>query len=128
MFSNYVFKIKKVLSEESCYGVEVVTCRSLNCCQHFFQQMTRLLRHKFWNKPFEEKTAHTLDISTRLHRIGDYSCVKFVMLQERDVCETIKYKIMGIFRSTYMITSRKTKKGLGFYHIEIRGVKNSKPQ
>jgi hypothetical protein len=89
VFLNYVLKIKKVLSEESCYGVEVATCRSLNCCQHFLRQMTRLLKHEFWNKPFEEKIAHTLDIPRRLHRIGDCSCVKFVTLQERDVCETI---------------------------------------
>jgi len=43
----------------------------LNCCQHFFRQMIRLLKHKFHNKLFEEKTAHTLDIPRRLRQRGD---------------------------------------------------------
>jgi hypothetical protein len=30
--------------------------------------MTGILRHKFWNKSFEEKFAHMLDIPRRLHR------------------------------------------------------------
>ncbi len=51
-----VSKIKKVLSGESCRGVRVVMCCSLSCCQHFLCQMTRILRHKFWNKSFEEKS------------------------------------------------------------------------
>jgi hypothetical protein len=31
----FVSRIEKVLSEDSFCGVRVVTCCSLNCCQHF---------------------------------------------------------------------------------------------
>jgi hypothetical protein len=33
--------------------------------------MIGLLKHKFYNKSFEEKTTHTLDIPRRLHQRGD---------------------------------------------------------
>jgi len=76
-------------------------CCSLNYYQHFPHQMTRILRHKFWNKSFEEKSAHMLDIPRSLHR-RDCNYAKFVTFQEKDVCETTWYKIMGISRLTYM--------------------------
>jgi hypothetical protein len=60
--------------------------------------MTGLLRHEFWNKSFEERTTHMLDIPRRLHRRGDYNHAKFMMLQKSDVCEIAWYKIMGISR------------------------------
>jgi hypothetical protein len=102
VFVNFALKIEKVLNEESCHGVGVAMCCSLNYYQHFPCQMTQILRHKFWNKSFEERSTHTLDITRRLHRRGDCKCAKFVTLQERDVCETTWYKIMGISRSSYM--------------------------
>ncbi len=67
MSLNFVSRIEKVLSEESCCGVRATMCCSLNYYQHFPWQMTRLLRHEFWNKLFEEKNAHALDIPRRLH-------------------------------------------------------------
>ncbi len=123
VFSNSILRIEKVLKEESCHGVGAMMCSSLYYCQHFPCQMTRWLRHKFQNKSFEEKCTHTLDIPRRLHQRRDCNCAKFVMLQKRDVCKKIWYKIMGISRSTYMSYKQECKKGVGFYHIEIRGVK-----
>jgi len=102
VFVNLVSKIEKVVSEESCCRVGVVMCCSLNCRQHFPHQMTRILKHKFGNKSFEEKFNHTLDIPRRLHWRGDCNNAKFVTFQERDVCEIAWYKIMGISTSTYM--------------------------
>jgi hypothetical protein len=64
---NSVSRIKKVLSEESCCGVKVVMCCLLNCCQHFLHQMIRILRREFWNKLFEERFVHKLDILRRFH-------------------------------------------------------------
>jgi len=64
---NFVSRIEKVLSEESCCGVRTIMCCSLNYYQHFLWQMARLLKHEFWNKLFEEKIAHVLDIPRRLH-------------------------------------------------------------
>jgi hypothetical protein len=58
--------MKKALSEESCHGVGVVMFCFLNCYQHFRHQMIGILRHEFWNKSFEEKFAHTLDIPRKL--------------------------------------------------------------
>ncbi len=49
------------------------------------------------------------------------------MLQKKDVCEISWYKIMGIIGQLTWVTSKKAKEGVGFYHIEIRGVKSSKP-
>jgi hypothetical protein len=51
--------------------------------------MIGILRSEFWNKLFEERFTHTLDIPRRFHRRGDCNCAKFVMLQERDVCEIV---------------------------------------
>jgi hypothetical protein len=102
VFLNFVLRIEKVLNEESCRGVGAAMCCSLNCCQHFPREMTRLLRHEFWNKLFKERSTHMLDIPRRLHRRGDCNRAKFVTFQERDVYETAWYKIMGIFKSTYM--------------------------
>jgi hypothetical protein len=76
---NFILRIKKVLSEESCCGIKVAMCCLLNCCQHFPRQMIGILRHEFWNKLFEERFAHTLDIPRRFHRRGDCNCAKFVM-------------------------------------------------
>jgi hypothetical protein len=45
----------------------MVMCCSLNYYQHFLRQITRLLRHEFWNKSFEDRIAHMLDIPKRLH-------------------------------------------------------------
>jgi hypothetical protein len=64
--------------------------------------MMGLLRHKFWNKSFEERFAHMLDIPRKLHRKKECNRAKFVTIQEKDVYKTIWYKIMGIPRSTYM--------------------------
>jgi len=44
---NFISRIKKVLSEESCCGVGAVFCYSLNYHSHFLHKMTRLLKHKF---------------------------------------------------------------------------------
>ncbi len=76
MFVNFISKIEKVLNKESCCGVGVMMCYSLNYYQHFLWQMTRLLKHEFWNKSFEEKTTHTLYIPRRLHWRGDYNRAK----------------------------------------------------
>jgi hypothetical protein len=84
--------------------------------------MTGLLRHEFWNKSFEERIAHMLDFPRNLHQRRDYNHAKFVTFLERDVCEIAWYKIMGIFRSTYMSYKHEC------YHIETRGVKSNKPQ
>jgi hypothetical protein len=74
--------------------------------------MTRLLRHEFWNESFKERIAHMLDIPRRLHQsLGDCNRAKFMMLQEKDVCETAWYKIMGIFKSTYMSYKQERKRG-----------------
>ncbi len=35
VFVNFVSKIEKVLNEESCHGVKMVICCSLDYCQHF---------------------------------------------------------------------------------------------
>jgi hypothetical protein len=51
--------------------------------------MTKKIRHELWNKSFEKKSAHALDIPRRLHRKGDYNHVKFVMLQKKVVCEIV---------------------------------------
>ncbi len=102
VFVNFFLRIKKVPNKESCSGVEVTMCCSLNCYQHFLQEMMGLLRHKFWNKRFEEIIAHKLDIPRSLQQRGDCSHAKFVTFQERDVCKIAWYKIMGISRSTYM--------------------------
>ncbi len=72
-----VSKIEKVLSKESCRGVRVAMCCSLRYCQHFPCQMIRIFRHKFWNKSFEERFAHMLDIPRRLHEKGNCNCVNF---------------------------------------------------
>jgi hypothetical protein len=56
--------------------------------------MKGILEHEFENKSFEERSAHMLDIPRRLHRRRNCNCAKFLMLQERDVCETAYYKIM----------------------------------
>jgi hypothetical protein len=58
MSINFVSKIEKVLSGESCHGVGAAMCCSLSCCQHFLCQMTRILKHKIWNKSFEEIRPH----------------------------------------------------------------------
>ncbi len=110
MFVNSILRIEKVLSKESYRGVEATMCCSLNCCQHFPWQMTGLLRHEFWNKLFEKSTAHTLDILRGLHRKRNCNRAKFVTLQERSVCKTAYYKIMGISRSTYMSYKWENKK------------------
>jgi hypothetical protein len=86
--------------------------------------MIGILKHKFWNKSFEERFAHTLDIPRRLHQRGDCNHAKFVTLQEKDVCETAWYKIMRDFSSTYMNYKQESKR---FYHIKIRGVKSNEP-
>jgi hypothetical protein len=39
MFVNSILRIEKVLNKESCHGVRVAMCCSLNCCQHFPQVM-----------------------------------------------------------------------------------------
>jgi hypothetical protein len=44
---NVVSKIKIVLNEESCCGVGVEMCCSLNCRQHFLRQMMGIFRHEF---------------------------------------------------------------------------------
>jgi hypothetical protein len=99
---NSVSRIKKVLNEQSCHGVRGVMCCSLNYYQYFPHQMIGILKHEFWNKLFEKRFAHMLDIPRRLHQRRDCNCAKFVPFQERDVYETNWYKIMGISRSTYM--------------------------
>jgi hypothetical protein len=101
MSLNFVLRIEKLLSEESCCGVRVTMCCSLNYCQHFPQQMMRLFRHEFWNKSLEERIAHMLEFQ-KVTLKRNYNHAKFVMLQERDLCKTIWYKIMGISRSTHM--------------------------
>ncbi len=99
---NSISRIKKVLNKQSCCGVRAMMCCSLNYYQHFPCQMIGILKHEFWNKLFENRPTHMLDIPRRLHQRRDCNCAKFVPLQERDVCETNWYKIMGISRSTYM--------------------------
>ncbi len=100
-----------MLSKESCHGVVAMMCCSLNCCQHLLCKMMGLLKDKFWNKSFEERSTHTLDIPKRLHQRGDYNHAKFVTLQKTDVCETTWYKIMGISRSIYMSYKQENKRG-----------------
>jgi predicted transcriptional regulator len=111
VFINSILRIEKVLNEESCRGVRVVMCCSLNYCQHFLHQMKGILKHKFWNKSFEERSACMLNILKRLHRRGDCNHAKYVMLQEKDVCEITWYKIMWISRSTYMNYKQESKIG-----------------
>jgi len=72
--------------------------------------MIGILRQKFWNKSFEEKFFHTLDIPRRLHPRRNYNRVKFVMLQEKDVYKIAWYKIMGISKSTYMNYKQESKR------------------
>jgi hypothetical protein len=67
MSLNFVLKIEGV-EQESCSGIRVAMCCSLNYYQHFPHQMTIILRHKFWNKSFEKKFAHALDIPRRLNQ------------------------------------------------------------
>ncbi len=67
MSITFVLRIEKVLNKKSCHGVEVAMCCSLSYYQHFPCQMIGILRHKFWNKSFEERFAHMLDIPKRLH-------------------------------------------------------------
>jgi hypothetical protein len=69
--------------------------------------MIGIIKHKFWNKSFEERSAHMLDIPRRLHKKGNCNCAKFLPLQERDVFKTAWYKIMGISRLTYMSYKQK---------------------
>jgi hypothetical protein len=78
MSLNSISKIKKVLNKESCCGVGVKMCCSWNCCQQFCCQMMGIPRHKFWNKSFEERFVHILDILGRLHHRGDCNCAKIV--------------------------------------------------
>ncbi len=102
MSLNSVSKIENVLNEESFHGIGATMCCSLNYFQHFHHQMTRILKHEFWNKSFEDRFAHPLDIPRRLHQRADCNHAKFLMLQEKVVCEISWYKIMGISKSTYM--------------------------
>jgi hypothetical protein len=104
---NFVSKIEKVLSKESCCGVGVAMCCFLSYCQHFPCQMIGIIRQFFWNKSFEERFAHMLDIPRSLHKKGNCNCAKFLTIQERDVFKTAWYKIMGISRSTYMSYKQK---------------------
>lgn len=104
-------KIVKVLSEESCRGVGVAMCCSLNFYQHFFRQMTGILRHELWKKLFKERSVHVLDIPRRPHQRRNYNYAKFVMLRKKDVCKTAWYKIMGIARLTYMSYKHENKRG-----------------
>ncbi len=90
--------------------------------------MIRIFRHEFWNNFFSKKITHTLNIPKRLHWRRNFKCAKFVTLQEKDVCKIAWYKIMGILGQLTWVTSRKTKEGVGFHHIKIRGVKSSEPQ
>ncbi len=111
VFVNFVLKIVKVLSEESCRGVGVAMCCSLNFYQHFFHQMTGIFRHEFWKKSFKERSVHMLDIPRRPHQERNCNCAKIVMLQKKDVCKIAWYKIMGIFRSTYMSYKHENERG-----------------
>jgi hypothetical protein len=128
VFINFASKIKKVLSEKSCCGVRAMMCCSLNYCQHFPRQMTWILKHKFWNKSFEEKSAHTLDIPRRLHWKRNYNHVKFVTLQEKDVYKTAWYKIMGISKSTYMNYKHENKRRCRILPHWNKGSQSNKPQ
>ncbi len=73
-----ISRIEKVLSEESCRGIGAAMCCSLSYYRHFPHQMIGILKHKFWNKSFEEKFVHMLDIPKRLHKKGDCTCAKFL--------------------------------------------------
>ncbi len=108
---NSISRIKKVPSEESCCGVGAVMCCFLDCDQNFLHQMTRMFEHEFWNKSFDERSAHTLDIPRSLRRRRDCNNAKFMTFQDRDVCETTWYKIMGILRSIYMSYKQESKRG-----------------
>jgi hypothetical protein len=101
MSLNSISRIEKELSEESCHGVRAVMCCSLNCCEHFPHQMTKNIKHKFWNKSFEKRSTRMLDIPRRLHGRGNCNCTKFVTFQKRDIWKIAWYKIMGISRSIY---------------------------
>ncbi len=88
VFVNPISKIEKVLSEESCCGIRVVMCCSLNCCQHFLRQMIGILKHKFGNKSFEKKFKHTLDFPRMTHSklLEGLKCEsKFKTTEERGI-------------------------------------------
>ncbi len=116
-----------MLSEESCLGIRVVMCCLLNYSQHFLHQMIRKLKHEFWNNLFEEKSTNTLDIPRRLHQRGDYNRVKFVTLQEKDVCEIVWYTIIGICSSAYLSYKQEIKRGCKILPHRNKGVKSSEP-
>ncbi len=125
MSLNSILKIKKVLSKESCHGGRVKMCCSLNYYQHFPCQMMGILRHKYWNKSFKEKLAHMLifkegymeeEIAT-VQNLWHFKIWMFV--------KPLNTKSWGFLGQLTWVTSRKAKEGVGFYHIEIRGVKNN---
>jgi len=47
VFVNFVLRIEKVLNDKSCHGIGATMCCSLDYCQHFPCQMTRIFRHEF---------------------------------------------------------------------------------
>jgi hypothetical protein len=62
-----------------------------------------------------------LDIPRRLHKKKNYNYAKFVTFQERDVCETAWYKIMGILKSTYMNYKQENKRGCRILSHQNKG-------
>jgi hypothetical protein len=53
-FEGSIFRIEKVLLEESVCNVGVAKCCIMNCCQHFFSKKTLLLKQVFWSSSFED--------------------------------------------------------------------------
>jgi hypothetical protein len=69
-FEGSIFRIEKVLLEESMCNVGA-TCCMINCCQHFPCGKTLLLRQEFWNLSFEDHRTYGLDIPRRFHMKGE---------------------------------------------------------
>jgi hypothetical protein len=77
---GFVYRIEKMLLEESMCNMGAITCCTMNCCQHFPHEKT-LLRQKFWSLSFKDRITYGLDILKRLHMRGNRRWQKFITIQ-----------------------------------------------
>jgi hypothetical protein len=90
-------KIKRFLSNELIQIVCICNYCPQNCCQHFLQDKTSIIKHEFWKKPFQGRNACLLDVPQRLHNgVGSGRKQKFIMMQGQDICDMALFTIVGI--------------------------------
>ncbi len=89
-------------------------CCAQNCYQFFPHEKLTLLRETFWGLSFEKHRAYGMDIPKRLHMRGNIKQQMFIMIHEIDICETTRYKIVGLSKLTYMLYKIDSKWGCTF--------------